>query len=173
MITNKSHSGKDQKTPHEKKALAVGHIPSGLFLVCAQNDTTKSIDGYLASWVQQISFEPLMIAIAIKPGRPAYDLIMNDQVFTLNIIGDHDSSYIKHFWDGYDRNKNPFRHLEIRHGDFGGIILKAAKSAIECKRHSSIKPGDHELVIADVLSSCIQTEDANPLVHIRKTGADY
>ena len=63
----------------KKKRLAIGHIPSGLFIVCAKDD--EKIDGYLASWVQQVSFDPLLISLAIKPGRPVYDLIINGGVF--------------------------------------------------------------------------------------------
>ena len=37
------------------KAKAVGHIPSGLFVTCVKDGEQK--DGYLASWVQQISFD--------------------------------------------------------------------------------------------------------------------
>ena len=43
------------------KAQAVGHIPSGLFIVTTTDGGKK--DGYLASWVQQVSFEPLVLSL--------------------------------------------------------------------------------------------------------------
>ena len=43
----------------------VGHIPSGLFIICGFDKSSERIDGYLASWVQQVSFRPLMVALAI------------------------------------------------------------------------------------------------------------
>ncbi len=48
------------------KAVAVGLIPSGLFIVAVRDPSTKLIDGYLASFVQQISFNPLIVSLAIK-----------------------------------------------------------------------------------------------------------
>ncbi len=152
---------------------AVGHIPSGLFIVCARDDKTKKIDGYLASWVQQVSFEPLMISLAVKPGRPAYDHIMNGEIFTVNVVGEHDDSFVRHFWSGYDPEKNPFDRLAVKEGKAGGILLEAAKSAIECRMRKSIKPGDHEVVMADVLNSYIMSNDSKPLVHVRSSGMDY
>jgi flavin reductase (DIM6/NTAB) family NADH-FMN oxidoreductase RutF len=157
----------------ESKPLAVGHIPSGLFIICAYDQNTKAIDGFLGSWVQQVSFEPLLLSLCVKPGRPAYDLISKGSVFSINIIGDHEKSYMKHFWKGYDPESNPF--LEIPHiiKDNGAVVLDQAKSAIACKLESSSSPGDHEIVIAEVLESYINDSDAKPIVHIRKSGLEY
>lgn len=55
----------------KEKALAVGHIPSGLFVVAIKDGENK--DGYLASWVQQVSFKPLLVSLAISPSRPGYE----------------------------------------------------------------------------------------------------
>ena len=71
----------------------VGHIPSGLFIVSVQNEN-KFIDGYLASWVQQISFSPLMISLAISPSRPGYESIISGRSFSVNVVGEHDTQYL-------------------------------------------------------------------------------
>lgn len=158
---------------HSDVATAVGHIPSGLFIVTVMDPETKKIDGYLASWVQQVSFNPLLISLAIRPGRPAYDLIKSGKVFSVNVVGEHDKTYLRHFWKGYDPNSNPFNELNHTIAPHGGVILLQAKSAMECQLVSSSKPGDHEIVIAKVMSSVHMEEGAKPMVHIRKTGTDY
>lgn len=157
----------------EEKAKAVGHIPSGLFIVCGRDKTRNIIDGYLASWVQQISFDPLLISLAVKPGRPAYDAITSGEVFSINIIGDHDKSYMKHFWKGYDPAVNPFDEIPHKETESGAIILEQSKSTIVCVMKEKHKPGDHELIIAEVIESHIQDGDAKPLIHTRKSGLDY
>jgi len=73
--------------------IPVGHIPSGLFIVSVRDPISQIIDGYLASWVQQVSFDPILIALAVKSGRPAYNLIKSGQVFCINIIGEHDKPF--------------------------------------------------------------------------------
>jgi flavin reductase (DIM6/NTAB) family NADH-FMN oxidoreductase RutF len=158
---------------HSDVATAVGHIPSGLFIVSVMDSDTRKIDGYLASWVQQVSFNPLLISLAIRPGRPAYDLIKSGKVFSVNVVGDHDKTYLRHFWKGYDPNTNPFGELNHTIAPHGGVILLQAKSSMECQLVESFKPGDHEIVIAKVLSSAHMAEEAKPMVHIRKTGMDY
>lgn len=158
---------------HSVIPTAVGHIPSGLFIVAVKDPESATIDGYLASWIQQTSFSPLMVSLGIKPGRPAYDLIKSGKPFAINIIGDHDKSYLKHFWKGYDANNNPFNEIPYEIGQHGGVILKQAKSAIECRLVQSLKPGDHDIIFAEVLSSYVMNDEAKPLVHVRKSGADY
>ena len=155
------------------KAGAVGHIPSGLFIVAVTDSTNGHIDGYLASWVQQVSFDPLIVALAIKPGRPAYDLIKSGKTFGINVVGDHDKSYLKHFWKGYDPANNPFKELPYEVGQNGGVLLKQAKSTIECQLLETTKPGDHEVIFAKVISSYLHAEESKPLTHVRKSGADY
>lgn len=155
------------------KAISVGHVPSGLFIVAVKDITGQTIDGYLASWVQQVSFNPLIVSVAVKPGRPAYDLIKSGSPFAINIVGDHDKTFLKHFWKGYDANNNPFNELPYEIGAHGGVVLKQAKSTIECKMIGSAKPGDHDIVFAEVLGSYVMNEESKPMVHIRKSGADY
>jgi flavin reductase (DIM6/NTAB) family NADH-FMN oxidoreductase RutF len=155
------------------RAKGVGHIPSGLFIVCARDPNTHTLDGYLASWIQQVSFDPLLVSLAAKGERPSYKLIAQGNIFTINILGEHDRSYEKLFSTGYDPTKNPFKNLPTKEGQFGGVILKAAKSTMECTLHSHLEPGDHQLIIARVLASHIQNERAKPLVHIRETGLNY
>lgn len=160
-------------TTKEEKAAAVGHIPSGLFIVCARDPETEKIDGYLASFVQQVSFEPLTISLAVKPGRPAYDLITSGNVFTVNVVGDHDKNYMKHFWSGYDPEKNPFAEIDHELSTDGGVKIKAAKSVIECKMASKVIPGDHEVVFAEVINSYVLNDESKPMTHVRKSGLDY
>lgn len=155
------------------KAVAVGLIPSGLFIVTVRDPSTKLIDGYLASFVQQISFNPLIVSLAIKPGRPAYDLIKAGNPFVINIVGDHDKTYLKHFWKGYDPAQNPFAEIPHHAGELNGVVLDQAKAAIECVMSSFAKPGDHEVVFAEVKASHIMNTESKPMVHIRKSGADY
>lgn len=153
------------------RADSVGHIPSGLFIVASSNG--QLIDGYLASWIQQVSFDPLLISIAIKPGRPAYDLIKSGQAFGVNVVGEHDKSFLKHFWKGYDPNFNPFAELGHELGPYGGVLLHQARSVLECKMIGSAQPGDHEVIFAEVLASHLMNEDSKSIVHLRKSGASY
>lgn len=153
-------------------AAGVGHIPSGLFIVTS-TDESGNKDGYLASWVQQVSFSPLMIAIAIKADRPGYESIMSGKPFSVNIVGDHDTQYMRHFWSGYAPGEGPFGEIPHKMSDNGTIMIDGAKSVVECKFVSKAQPGDHEVVFAEVINSHVLNEEAAPKTHVRKNGMDY
>lgn len=155
----------------KEEARGVGQVPSGLFIVCAQRD--GAIDGYLASFIQQVSFDPLLLCLAVRPGRPAYDMIKEGTVFSINVVGDHDRSFLRHFWSGYDPAKNPFAEIPHRIEDSGSVTLSGAKAVIEARLVDSVQPGDHEVLFVEVLGSRVLEEDAKPMVHTRKSGLDY
>lgn len=155
----------------KEETRGVGQIPSGLFIVCAKEGDV--IDGYLASFVQQVSFDPLLLALAIRPGRPAYDMIKAGGTFTVNVVGEHEKGYLKHFWTGYDPEKNPFAEIPHQVGDNGAVALEGALAVIEARMVESITPGDHEVLFAEVTGSRVLAEEARPMVHLRKSGLDY
>lgn len=155
------------------KAKAVGHIVSGLYIVCAQDEKTGKACGFLASWIQQVSFDPLLISMAIKPSRPGYSHITGGQVFTINVVGDHDDTCLKDFCKGYDPEFSPFNKLQLIQGEAGGIILASSRSAMECLCRERHTPGDHDLVIAEVLNSYILSANSMSRVHFRETGRTY
>lgn len=156
-------------TPEE--TAAVGKIPSGLFIVAARYE--GKIDGFLASFIQQVSMDPLLLTLAVKPGRPAYEAISSGDIFTVNIAGDHDRSYMKEFWKGYDPKDNPFERIDWQETPEGGIQLKGALTAIDCRKMESHQPGDHELVIAEVVHCYPVQPDSKPMTHTRKNGLSY
>jgi flavin reductase (DIM6/NTAB) family NADH-FMN oxidoreductase RutF len=156
----------------EQKAAGVGAIPSGLFIICTK-DSEGTANGFLGSWVQQVSFDPLLVALCINPSRPGYEEIMAGKPFSINVVGEHEKNYLKHFWRGYSPEDNPFKS-EIQHTDLSeAVAMKDAKSVIVCRLKESLNPGDHHIVVAEVIDSVVNDEEAKPMVHIRKTGLDY
>ena len=88
-------------------------------------------------------------------------------------MGDHQRDYLKHFWSGYSPDKNPFSQIPYLVTEQGGVAIKEAKSCIDCRMKIKISPGDHQLVIAEVLASKVMNDKGNPVTHVRKTGLDY
>ena len=52
---------------------ALGRIPSGVFVLTAVHENRR--DAMLASWVQQVGFDPPAVSIAVAKGRPIVDLM--------------------------------------------------------------------------------------------------
>src|SRR5580658_8895418 len=84
----------------------VGKILSGLFIVTVTDGEYR--DGFLASWIQQASFEPLMLSMAMKPERPTFDRILSVGRFCVNVIGHHNNGVMKPFWGLLKPGEDPF-----------------------------------------------------------------
>ena len=150
-------------------AESVGHIPAGLFIVTIVEGDKK--EGFLASWIQQASFDPLIISLAVKDDRICYPSILQGGIFTVNIVGDGRADYLKHFWKGYE--SSPFEDIDHEITQDGGLVIKGARSAMICRRVSQFRPGDHEIIFAKVLNSYVFNSSATSKVHLRKTGLTY
>jgi flavin reductase (DIM6/NTAB) family NADH-FMN oxidoreductase RutF len=158
-------------TEQERVAQALADIPSGLYVTCVKDG--DKVDGFLASWVSQVSFDPPLLVIAIKPERNIHQQVLDGAIFTLNVVGEHNKSMMKPFWSGYIEDENPFNTLPYRVNQHGGVVMEDARSTITCKLLESHLPGDHRVIVARVLDSEIITTVANPLLHWRTSGLDY
>jgi flavin reductase (DIM6/NTAB) family NADH-FMN oxidoreductase RutF len=151
-------------------AAAVGKIPSGLFIVTTILNGRK--EGYLGSWIQQTSFSPLLISIAIRPGRPCYDAMKSHGRFCINIIGQKNGGVMKPFWNP-DANPDPFQGLDYMETTRGNILLNTGLAALECEVRTSATPGDHEIIFAEVVEGHMLQPDDKSLTHVRRSGLGY
>jgi flavin reductase (DIM6/NTAB) family NADH-FMN oxidoreductase RutF len=151
-------------------ALAVGKIPSGLFIVTACQGDRK--EGYLGSWIQQASFSPLLLNLAIRPGRPCYDLIRASGRLGINIVGHKNGGMMKPFWSP-EAGTDPFAGLEWDRSERGNIRLASALAFLDCEVRSSFTPGDHEILFVEVVDGRVLQAEDKPLSHVRKSGMGY
>jgi flavin reductase (DIM6/NTAB) family NADH-FMN oxidoreductase RutF len=151
-------------------AAAVGKIPSGLFIVTTVLEGRK--EGYLGSWIQQASFSPLLISIAIRSGRPCYDAIKGHGRFCVNVIGGKNGGVMKPFWNP-ESTPDPFQGLDQEITTRGNVVLKSALAAFECEFRASFVPGDHEIIYAEVVEGFVIQAEDKPLTHVRKSGLSY
>jgi flavin reductase (DIM6/NTAB) family NADH-FMN oxidoreductase RutF len=156
-----------------EKESVVGHIPSGLFLVTVQNDETKEAEGFLASWVQQASFDPLLISLCIKDGRPGIETILKKSSFCINVVGQENSGYLSYFTNQGESSGNPLDRIAHEKVAGMGAIINDAKSVMVCKAHEVSHPGDHYLVTAEVTNGYILNSQLDSKTYLRDEGSHY
>jgi flavin reductase (DIM6/NTAB) family NADH-FMN oxidoreductase RutF len=157
-------------THEQALAAALGRVPSGLFVLTVRKGDQET--GMLASWVQQCSFDPPQISLAVKPGRFASDLLTNNVPFVINIIAAGQNDLVKHFGKGFGPGEPAFVGLDVYHTAEGVPVLRAALAHLDCRVASRCNGGDHELVIGKIVAGRLHG-DGQPAVHIRKSGAHY
>ncbi len=156
--------------PERQLAAALGRVPSGLFVLTLQRDNVET--GMLASWVQQCSFSPARISVAIQRGRDFANLLTPGSYFTLNILDDSQTDMIVHFGKGFALDDKPFTDLDVTRGESRGPILNEALAFLDCRVDGCHAVGDHDLFIAQVIAGRLLNE-GHPMVHVRKSGMHY
>ncbi len=168
-IKNKRGNLKTKST----KETVVGDIPSGLFIVTVENSKTHEAEGFLASWIQQASFDPLLVSLCIKDGRPGINEILEKTPFCINVIGENSPDYLNHFSINTGNSVNPLSRIPYKKIKGKGIVLNDAKSVLVCRAHEITHPGDHYLVTAEVIDGLILDRSVNSRTHIREEGTHY
>ncbi len=149
----------------------VGKIPSGLFLVTVAVSGRR--EGFLGSWIQQASFEPMMISVALQPDRPAWGLLRETGRFCVNIIGHENHGVMKPFWGKYVPGADPFTDIPHELTARGNLLLPDAMAALECELRGFHQPGDHVIAFGEVVETHLIKPGDKPMVHVRKSGAAY
>jgi flavin reductase (DIM6/NTAB) family NADH-FMN oxidoreductase RutF len=156
--------------PHRPLASALGRIPSGIFVLTVARDRVET--GMLASWVQQCSFEPPQVTVAIRREREINALLGEGATFTLNILEASQTDMIVHFGRGFTLAQDAFVGLDVRRQVANGPVLSEALGYLECEVVCRFPAGDHDLLLARVLAGAL-LDEGQPMVHIRKNGLHY
>jgi flavin reductase (DIM6/NTAB) family NADH-FMN oxidoreductase RutF len=157
-------------THEQALAAALGRVPSGLFVLTVRQGEHET--GMLASWVQQCSFDPPQVSLAVKPGRFASDLLTDGAAFAINILAAGQTDLLKHFGKGFGSGEPAFAGLDVYHTAEGVPVLRTALAHLDCRVASRVGAGDHDLVIGRVVAGRLHAE-GQPAVHIRKSGTHY
>ena len=150
-------------------ARAIGRIPSGCAILTAKTGTRRT--GMLASWMQQAAFEPPMISVAVRCGRPIEAIIDESGHFIANILSDNPGPMFKHFGKGFALDEEAFAGLAVK-DHAAGIIISDQVAWLAGKLRGKHSAGDHFIYLAEVIDAGA-TPDGKPYVHLRENGLSY
>jgi flavin reductase (DIM6/NTAB) family NADH-FMN oxidoreductase RutF len=146
---------------------ALGRVVSGLYVVTAKCEDKE--DAVLASWVNQCSFDPPAVTIALGTLRQARLLVEGSGSFIVNVLPQDDKTLLKHF------SRPPediFKGVKTRKGLDGIRILSDAVSYLECEVVHSMQTGDHVVYVGEIVGGKT-LKGGDPYIHVRDNGFNY
>jgi len=150
---------------------ALGRIVSGAFIVTTKHKEQST--GFLASWVQQASFDPPMISLAVGESRAIKPLLDAGAPFVVNVISETDQTLVSHFAKGFELKADAFSGVDMTSGTSGCPILNDAIAYIECEFVSKIRSGDHTVYFGKVVAGAAGDTSEKPQVRFRRSGFSY
>ena len=127
----------------------LGKMTYGIYVLTSAAD--QVINGMIASWVCQVSYDPLLLMVAIHRNRYTHDLINKNGFFALNIISKSQNDYLKRF-KGPDPELK-FSSVKWKNGVTGVPVLNGCIGYMECKIKDTYAPGNHTLFVGEVVSA--------------------
>jgi flavin reductase (DIM6/NTAB) family NADH-FMN oxidoreductase RutF len=136
---------------------ALRQLPYGLYVIGVRSKGNGDMNALAASWVTQCSFDPPMLMVAVRKPSLTYDLVKSGKVFALNLLDKKERRIIRTL-------EKPARNVGDKLGkvghveeDTGAPILRHAFAYVECKVRAIYEPGDHALVVGEVVHAGLRS----------------
>ena len=157
---------------------AVMHeMPYGLYIIGSKEPEAGKVNGMMADWVMQVSFNPRLITVAFEKDAHTLGNIRRDPSFSVNLLSqDADSMELaRPFAQPYSGRKVAGRgepesgkvHYKLDGLAYhltgqGCPILQGAMAWLQCEAEQFIDIGDHIMIIGRVLDGRVERE-AEPM----------
>ena len=128
---------------------AFSKMTYGIYVLTTAHD--DEINGMIASWVSQVSYQPPLVMVAVHPNRYSHHLIEQSASFILHAIGKDRKDYLSRF-KGPD-SAAKFNSINWRPGKTGSPIIEDCIAWLECRVEHRLSPGNHTLFIGEVIDA--------------------
>lgn len=155
-------------------AQVLGRVPSGVFILAVAGPDGQQT-GLLASWVQQASFNPPQVTVAINKSRWFVNWLSPGTAVVLNQVQKGDPVLFRHFGKGFDPHTDAFAGIDSTPGNSGLPVLQAAMAALEGTITGQLEAGDHVICLVTLTSAHAvrNPTEFDPFIHVRKNGLSY
>ena len=131
---------------------ALGNMTYGIYVLTSFHK--EEINGMIASWVSQVSYDPLLIMVAVHPNRYSHNLIAKSGCFALHVLAAEQSNLLNRFKGPDSRAK--FSSIQWQRGRTGCPVLIECMTYFECRVIDEYTPGNHTLFLGEVLEARVK-----------------
>ncbi len=156
---------------------ALETMPYGLYIIGSHG--SDNINGMMADWTMQVSFEPRLVAVSLERNSTTLRNLREAGFFTVNMLGADQRGLAVKFCQPRQASKIEGRSegaSAVVYDKMAGVpyqmgalsdcpILDDAVAYVECQVHQIIDVGDHALAIGQVLDGAILREGQEPLTN--------
>ena len=128
---------------------AFSKMTYGIYVLTTAHD--DKINGMIASWVTQVSYDPPLVLVAIHPKRYTHFMIEKSGAFALHAIGKDQGNCLGRF-KGSDAAAK-FDSLRWNPGKTGSPVLDDCLAWLDCRVKQALSPGNHTLFIGEVVGA--------------------
>lgn len=155
----------------QAKKVALRAITYGLYVVTAQDGDEKAAAG--VNWLTQASFEPPLVATAIRTDNDSHRLIEATGAFAVNVLGKDQLDVGKAFFRTSTVEGDTINGYRFEPGpETGCPLLVDLPYWFECRVVDTVERGDHSVFVGETVGAGVRDDTVVPLL-LRDTGMNY
>jgi flavin reductase (DIM6/NTAB) family NADH-FMN oxidoreductase RutF len=156
--------------PQQKK-VALRAITYGLYVLTARDGDEFAAAG--VNWLTQTSFDPPLVAVAIKTDNDSHRLVQATGRFAVNVLAEDQLDVAKAFFRTTTVEGDTLNGHRFEEGtETGCPILVDLPYWWEATVTDTVTGGDHTVFVARVVNAGVRDDKAAPL-NLRATGMNY
>jgi len=155
----------------QAKKVALRAINYGLYVLTAIEGDQVGAAG--VNWLTQASFDPPLIAAAVKSDSDSHAIIGRTGAFAVNVLGEDQLDIGKAFFRTTTVEGHTLNGYRFEPGpETGAPLLVDLAYWFEARVTDTIARGDHTVFVAEVVSAGVRDDTVTPLL-LRSTGMNY
>jgi len=155
----------------QAKKIALRAINYGLYVLTAIDGDQVGAAG--VNWLTQASFEPPLIAAAVKADNDSHAIIDKTGAFAVNVLGEDQLEIGKAFFRTTKVEGDTLNGYRFEPGpETGAPLLVDLPYWFEARVTDAIRRGDHTVFVAEVVNAGVRDDTVTPLL-LRSTGMNY
>ena len=108
-----------------------------------------------ASWITQLSMEPVLIGVGIDNSAVTHRLISEGGSFSVNLWSSEDTRVFVKFSKPATREDNTLNGRAVRVGTTGAPIFEEALAWMDCEVRQAVDLGTHTLFVGEIVDAGI------------------
>lgn len=135
-------------------------IPNPLVLIGSRAGDERN--AMTATWVTQLSMEPVLIGVGVDNTAVTHRLITDGGSFTVNLWNAEDTRVFVKFSKPAEDDGNALNGRAVRAATTGAPVFDEAVAWMDCAVRQAVDLGTHTLFVGEVVDAQINADEARP-----------
>jgi flavin reductase (DIM6/NTAB) family NADH-FMN oxidoreductase RutF len=135
-------------------------IPTALALIGSRAGDERN--AMTASWITQLSMEPVLIGVGVENDAVTHRLISDGGSFTVNLWDSADTRVFVKFSKPAVDDGTTLNGRAVRAATTGAPVFEEALAWMDCEVRHRLDLGTHTLFVGEIVDAGIQNDDVRP-----------
>ena len=135
-------------------------IPTALALIGSRSGDERN--AMTASWITQLSMEPVLIGVGVEKEAVTHRLISDGGSFTVNLWDSSDTRVFVKFSKPAVDDGTTLNGRAVRAATTGAPVFEEALAWMDCEVRHRLDLGTHTLFVGEIVDAGIQNDDVRP-----------